>query len=102
MADWLTRVLSRIRELVELGRVRFTFKALEELEALDPELAEEDVYTLLTYLERSDFDARIASTRTGEWMYVFKPRFENMTLYVKVVLRADCVLISFHEDEARW
>jgi hypothetical protein len=68
MADWLTRVLYRIRELVEMGRVRFTHKALEELEELEPEIAEEDVYTLLAYLERSDFDTRIVSTMTSEWM----------------------------------
>ena len=35
-------------------------------------------------------------------MYVFKPPFEGTTLYVKLILRTDCVLISVHEDEFRW
>ena len=34
-----------------------------------------------------------------EWMYLFKPRLSEPVLYVKVILRSDCVLISFHEDE---
>ena len=32
-------------------------------------------------------------------MYVFKPKFGETVLYVKVLLRTNCVLISFHEDE---
>jgi len=30
---------------------------------------------------------------------VFKPQLAGMVLYVKLVLRSDCVVISFHEDE---
>jgi hypothetical protein len=32
-------------------------------------------------------------------MYVFKPSIGGIVVYVKVVLRADCVVISFHEEE---
>jgi len=32
-------------------------------------------------------------------MYVFKPVLAETALYVKLILRKDCVLISFHEDE---
>jgi len=32
-------------------------------------------------------------------MYVFKPDVAEMTLYLKVVLRNGCVVISFHEDQ---
>ena len=33
-------------------------------------------------------------------MYVFKPDVGGLVLYLKVVLREDCVVVSFHEDEA--
>ena len=36
---------------------------------------------------------------TGEWMYLFTPRVAGSVLYVKVILRADCVVISFREGE---
>ena len=32
-------------------------------------------------------------------MYVFNPSVAGIVVYVKVVLRADCVVISFHEEE---
>lgn len=32
-------------------------------------------------------------------MYVFKPSVAGMLVYLKLVLRAECVVISFHEDE---
>ncbi len=32
-------------------------------------------------------------------MYVFKPFLGETVLYVKIILRNDCVVISFHEDE---
>jgi hypothetical protein len=32
-------------------------------------------------------------------MYVFKPEVEGLVLYVKLVLRGDCIVVSFHEDE---
>ena len=31
--------------------------------------------------------------------YPFKPQVSETTLYVKVILRNDCVVIWFHEDE---
>ena len=99
MASWLTRVLKQIQALAAQGRVRFTTKALFELEELEPELAEEDVYDLLTRLRRGDFTGRLRSRSTGEWMYVFKPSVEETVVYVKLILRSQCILISFHEDE---
>jgi len=41
---------------------------------------------------------RLVSREAEEWLYVFKPRIAEIVLYVKVVLRADCVVISFHEE----
>jgi hypothetical protein len=32
-------------------------------------------------------------------MYVFKPSLAGMVLYVKLILRSDCIVVSFHEDE---
>jgi hypothetical protein len=32
-------------------------------------------------------------------MYVFKPTLGARVAYVKLVLRGDCVVVSFHEDE---
>jgi hypothetical protein len=32
-------------------------------------------------------------------MYVFKPAVAGTVVYLKLVLRAECVVVSFHEDE---
>ncbi len=32
-------------------------------------------------------------------MYLFKPVLAASRLYVKVILRSDCIVVSFHEDE---
>jgi hypothetical protein len=32
-------------------------------------------------------------------MYVFKPRLGGVVVYVKVIVRINCVVISFHEEE---
>ncbi len=40
------------------------------------------------------------SPETAGWLYVFKPRVADTTLYVKLVLRARCVVISFHGEES--
>jgi hypothetical protein len=32
-------------------------------------------------------------------MYVFKPSVASTTVYVKLILRAECLVVSFHEDE---
>ena len=35
----------------------------------------------------------------GEWAYVFKPLLAGTVLYVKLILRSDCAVISFHQGE---
>jgi len=50
-------------------------------------------------LATDDSAGRLGSTARGEWMYLFKPRLAGMVLYVKLIVRNDCVVISFHEDE---
>jgi hypothetical protein len=73
---WATSVLRQIRGLAAQRKVRFTLKAFQELGR-----------------------PRLVSEKTGEWMYVFKPSVAEVVVYVKVVVRADCVVISFHEEE---
>ncbi len=62
-------------------------------------LDEEDAGDVLANLAPSDLVERLVSKKTGEWMYVFKPSVGAVVVYVKVVLRSDCVVISFHEKE---
>lgn len=69
--------------------------------ALDAGLDEEDARHVLANLEASDFVERAVSKKTGEWLYVFKPGVGGVGVYVKVVLRGDCIVISFHEDEGQ-
>ena len=96
---WLPAVLVRIRTLAEVGRVRFTYKALWELARLGLGLDEDDGCGILAGLRSSDFTERIVSEHSGEWMYVFEPVVAGTRLYIKVAIRGDCIVISFHEDE---
>jgi hypothetical protein len=98
MPRWLPKVLSRVRRLAVERRVRFTLKALRELAALDVGFDESDACDVLKTLGTADFRARLVSEATGEWMYVFVPRIAGARLYLKLVLRADCVVVSFHEQ----
>ncbi len=95
---WLGRVLARVRELAAQEKVFFTLKALRELVELDMGLDEEDARGVLVKLVASEFAERVRSKGTGEWMYVFKPEVGGLRIYLKVILRADCVVISFHEE----
>jgi hypothetical protein len=96
---WLPTILVRIRELAAQREVRFTMKALRELAGLGMGLDEEDACEVLANLIASEFDERLRSKKTGEWMYVFKPDIGGVLVYLKVILRADCIVISFHEEE---
>lgn len=78
--------------------MRLTDKAIEELDRLG--LEPEDGFAVLAALSESDFVERLPSRITDEWMYVFAPLLGPLLLYVKVVLRPDCVVISFHEVES--
>jgi hypothetical protein len=46
-----------------------------------------------------DSAGRLKSPTTGEWAYVFKPLLAGTVLYVKLILRNNCVVVSFHEEE---
>ena len=99
MTRWRPRILARIVTLASARRVQITNKTRREIEALDLELGSDDVCDLLAALSANDFSRRIASEMTGEWLYVFKPQLLGMTLYLKLIVREDCIVVSFHEDE---
>lgn len=98
MSRWLPQVLKRIRELAEARQVLLTLKARRELAALQLGLDEQDACDVLANLKATDSSGRVASAVTREWMYVFKPMLAGTTLYVKIILRRDCIVVSFHDD----
>src|SRR6185503_6384866 len=100
MPRWLPRLLKRIHELAGRGRVRFTLKAARELAALGAGLDLQDACDVLVALTADDFADRFESEQTGEWMSVFKPSVAGTLVYLKLVLRAERVVVSFHEDES--
>ncbi|SRR6266404_4634723 len=99
MTRWLARVLTRVRDLAARRRVRFTLKARRELAALRSGLDADDACAVLADLKAEDSAGRLVSRLTGEWMFVFKPRVAGAVAYVKLILRDDCVVVSFHEEE---
>ena len=98
MPRWLPRVLARIHRLAAEGKVQFTEKAFEELRALPLGIGIEDAHHILERLTAGECAGRVVSRESDEWLYVFKPRITEIVLYVKVALRANCVVISFHEE----
>ena len=96
---WAARVLAEIHRLVALRRVRFTLKATQELAALELGLDEQDALQILSELRVADLVGRVESRHTPEWLYVCKPEVGGINLYVKLIVRSECVVISFHENE---
>jgi hypothetical protein len=62
-------------------------------------LSPEDVREVIIGLRARDSAGRLASETTGEWLCVFKPDVGGQIIYLKLVVREDCVVVSFHEDE---
>jgi hypothetical protein len=58
----------------------------------------EDAIEVIATLRAADSAGRVASTRTGEWLYVFRPDVAGATLYLKLAVRRSCIVVSFHED----
>jgi hypothetical protein len=77
--------------------VRFTHKALRELSSLG--LHPDDALDVLRALTPADAFSRLPSEVTEEWMYVFKPILGAVVVYLKVILRNGCLVVSFHEDD---
>ena len=95
---WLQKTIEQIHQLAQAGQVGFTLKALRELATLELGLDETDICEILAGLKESDFRSRIASTITQEYLYVFSPKVADVEIYLKVIVRTNCVVISFHED----
>lgn len=95
---WLPKIIDLIKDLSSRGKVNFTLKSLRELESLEMGLDETDVCEILAGLKTVDFKTRITSTITQEFLYVFTLRIADTDIYVKIALRANCIVISFHED----
>ena len=99
MTAWeIAGIAARVRALARKRRVRFTLKAVSELAALG--LDSEDACEILAGLRSSSFVEGVVSRTTGEWMYVFKPEVEGIAMYLKLILRTGCLIVSFHEDVA--
>ncbi len=98
MPRGLSRLLARVHTLARAGKVRFTHKALRELALLELGLDESDALDILTNLTAEEYVGRVTSERTGEGMHIFKPAVAGTPIYVKLILRAECVVISFHEE----
>jgi hypothetical protein len=75
-----------------------TYKALLEMAALEPEVSPDEVRQLLEGLNRSSFRHRVRSARSGEWLYVFRATWCGEHVYIKLLLRADCTIVSFHPE----
>src|SRR3989344_7133407 len=94
----IQRVIQNIKTLASEEKVRFTNKAYRELYNLELELDENDVYALLQDLRPHEFKHRERSKITEEWLYVFKIEIFGVIIYLKLILRKKCIIISFHED----
>jgi hypothetical protein len=95
---WLPRVVDEIRRLAAAAEVRMTHKASLELARLGLGLDPEDARQALCGLTAADFAARTVSRLTGEWMYAFVFAVAGIPVYTKLILRRECVIVSFHED----
>lgn len=96
---WLTKTIKLIHKLAQEKRVAFTHKATLEVSNLDFGLDFDDVCDVLMALNKQDFKERLKSHATGEWLYIFKPEIACTVIYTKLLLRRDCIVISFHEDD---
>ena len=99
MPRWLASVLTRVHDLADAGQLRLTAKVFDELSSLPFALDPDDVRDVLLGLTAEDSAGRLRSAITGEWMYIWKPEVFETVLYVKLIVRDNCVVVSFHEDD---
>jgi hypothetical protein len=92
-------VLARLHDLAAARQVLFTLKATQELTLLPMGLDVADACDILANLAAEDSVGRFVSGATGEWMYVFKTDVAGVRVYIKLILRGVCVVVSFHEDQ---
>lgn len=98
MGKHLTLEVAKINRLAKEGKIRFTHKALREISRLEMDLDVDDVCSMLQEIKVKYFWEKTRSDKTGEWMYIFKPIVAGITIYLKIIMRSDCIVISFHED----
>lgn len=96
MSSWKTRVIEALRRHVRGGTVRWTTKAVREFTALS--LTEPAAFEIVESLTVKNVVGRITSETSGEELHVFKTLLDELSLYIKIAFRAECVVISFHED----
>ena len=101
MARWPWVVTLRVRAPAAAGRVRFTSKARLELKALILPLGHDGALDVLASLTPDEASEQLRSSVSGEWLYVYRPLVAGVSLYIKLALREDCVVISFHPEEAQ-
>ena len=82
--------------LAAAGRLRFTATARAEANELG--LSHEDVALLLCHVTPHDRPTRLRSLSSHDRLYSFSPALPGLRLYLKIAIRADCVVISCHED----
>lgn len=92
--------LSRVLEASRDGRIFLTAKALQEIDELGLGMDPADAIDVVRQITLADFDQRLLSEATGEWMYVFKPTVAATCVYVKIIERSGCVVVSFHADRS--
>lgn len=64
-----------------------------------PKLSHEDGEDIIAGLGRQDFHRRLRSHVLAEPLWVFRPEVNDEVLWVKLALRADCIIVSFHRDD---
>ena len=91
-------ILLLIQSLAKEGKVSFTYKAVREIAMLEIGLDETDVCEILKEIKATDSFEKIKSKISDEWMYVFKVSVATTLVYLKLILRDNCIVISCHED----
>jgi hypothetical protein len=87
-----------IHRYAAAGNVSLTLKARREMAELQLGLDSKDVPGILLSLTSAVSAGRQLSRVTEGWMYLFNVEVNRMQIYLKVVLRSGCVVISFHES----
>ena len=91
--------LQQLRRCAADGEIHFTWKAYRELCELG--LADSEALAILATLTAADYVGRVVSPPHGEHLLVFKPTVDGIPLYVKIALRRECMVVSFHEAETK-
>jgi hypothetical protein len=81
------------------GQVRFTTKAKDEIGCLGAPFDRDACLQVLLSLRPDDFRQRVWSDQSCESLYVFRAWAHGVNLYVTLVLRHECFVISFHAEE---